>query len=296
MEINEDQQEALDEFFEELYTDVENKAKKEYEDKIVELEESLETSNESLESAITLEQAEAAYAKAKEDFMEEGQKVLDTAQEDMTKEYSEKFAVVLEDVYSEIHDKVEADFLESDEYQAFEKAREALKPVIMAESDNDLVQEINKLKTEKKEILEEKEELSRKETINSLIVDFKEKEQKIISDFLENAKDEDEIYERFNTVIALLESGDEDESEEDIDDEENDEDEVEGEESDDDESDDEEEDDDDKEVAEEDDKIVNQSTADAYFESTSNVIDFKEKKENKLLSKKESEIIDAVFG
>lgn len=233
VELSEDQEKALDSFFEEFYSETSKQYEEQYEEKIQTLEAQLEeagnhTVNDN-EEMVSIEQAEAAAALMMEDaeraanlmvedaeaeFMEKGQLILETARDDMAQEFGEKMAVMLEEVHSELYDKARANFLESSEYKAFENAKNAMAPLMVNEESSALLDELRELKAQKAHLEEENFEAQKKETIEDLIQEFSKKEQKFIRSFVENAKDEDEIYSLFNKSLESLEILKEDSNEE----------------------------------------------------------------------------------
>lgn len=204
IEISEDQQKALDEFFEEFYENVKNNVKQEVEEEFSESH----TAGES-EDLISKEEALEALRLQKEEFLEDADKAFEKAIEDVRKEvaeeYSEKFTSALEEMYSTIYERVQNDFAGSEEGSALESIKKTIQPLIVNESNEHLVTKIQSLESKLQELNEEKTELSRKELINSLISDIDESDKETVVEFIEGAKSEDEIYERFNTVMSLIE-------------------------------------------------------------------------------------------
>lgn len=204
IEISEDQQKALDEFFEEFYENVKNNVKQEVEEEFSESH----TAGES-EDLISKEEALEALRLQKEEFLEDADKAFEKAIEDVRKEvaeeYSEKFTSALEEMYSTIYERVQTDFAVSEEGSALDTIKKTIQPLIVNESNEHLVTKIQSLESKLQELNEEKTELSRKELINSLISDIDESDKETVVEFIEGAKSEDEIYERFNTVMSLIE-------------------------------------------------------------------------------------------
>lgn len=203
IEISEDQQKALDEFFEEFYENVKNNVKQEVE------EEFSESQTGESEDLISKEEALEALRLQKEEFLEDADKAFEKAIEDVRKEvaeeYSEKFTSALEEMYSTIYERVQTDFAVSEEGSALDSIKKTIQPLIVNESNEHLVTKIQSLESKLQELNEEKTELSRKELINSLISDIDESDKETVVEFIEGAKSEDEIYERFNTVMSLIE-------------------------------------------------------------------------------------------
>lgn len=259
IEITEEQQSALNEFFEELSSSIEERVSSEYQNEIsmrddeieelkskesdttglISIEEAEAAFNlfkedserafnkleEDAENAFNLfkEDAEGAFNKLKEDsetafalfesdsekafdlFMEEAETAGEMMSEDLKNVYAEKSMKAIEDLYESIEGEVKTAFLESEEYRALMEIKKIATPFVLEESDDELAKKIVSLSSQKETLFEEVESLKKKEIISSLISDFPVKQAKVIQEFIEKGKDENEIYERFSTVIELLE-------------------------------------------------------------------------------------------
>ena len=261
IEITEDQKLALDEFFEELSSSIEERVSSEYQSEISLRDDEIEElkskgtevdttgliSIEEAEAAFNLfkedaegafnklekdaeaafnlfkEDAEGAFNKLKQDseqafalfesdaekafdlFMEEAETAGEMMKEDLQNIYAEKSMKAIEDLYTSIEGEVKTAFLESEEYRALMEIKKIATPFVLEESEEELAKKIVSLSSEKETLFEEVESLKKKEIITSLISDFPIKQAKIIQEFIEKGKDENEIYERFSTVIELLE-------------------------------------------------------------------------------------------
>lgn len=166
------------------------------------------------ESAFELFESDAQ--KAFELFEEDAETAGELMNEDLKNFYSEKAMKAIEELYTSIESEVKQAFTESDEYRALEDIKKIATPLILEESEDDLAKKIVNLSSEKSVLLEEVESMKKKEIISSLVSDFPAKEASIIQEFIEKGKDEDEIYERFATVIELLEAKSEKKEEIDI--------------------------------------------------------------------------------
>lgn len=223
-ELNDDQEKALDKFFEEFYSETSKRYEEQYNEKIQKLEAQLEEAGNHTtinEDMVSIEQAERAaelmmadaekaanmmVEDAEKEFMEKGQVILEQAREDMAQEFGEKMALMLEEVHDELYEKARINFLESNEYKAFENAKNAIAPLIVNEDSSALMKELQELKAQKAHLEEENFEVQKKETIEDLIQEFSEKEQAVIRKFVEKATSEDEIYSRFNEILEHIES------------------------------------------------------------------------------------------
>lgn len=258
IEITEEQQSALNEFFEELSSSIEERVTSELQSEISikddEIEELKSSSN--TEGLISIEEAEMAFNLFKEDserafnkleedaenafnlfkedaegafnklkidseqafalfesdaesafdlFMEEAETAGEMMSEDLKNVYAEKSMKAIEDLYESIEGEVKSAFLESEEYRALMEIKKIATPFVLEESDDELAKKIVSLSSQKETLFEEVESLKKKEIISSLISDFPAKQASIIQEFIEKGRDENEIYERFSTVIELLE-------------------------------------------------------------------------------------------
>lgn len=223
MELSDEQETALDEFFAEFYSETSKQYEEQYNEKIQTLEAQLEEKGNHTDTSdmVSIEQAEAAAALMMEDaeraanmmvedaeaeFIEKGQAILESARDDIAQEFGEKMAVMLEEAHEELYAKARSSFLESDEYKAFETAKAAIAPLIVTEDSSALLKELQDLKAEKAHLEEENFEVQKKEAIEDLIQEFSEKEQSVMRRFIEKAKTEDEIYSRFNEILESIES------------------------------------------------------------------------------------------
>ena len=269
--ITPEQQQALDDFFEEFYENVEEKVRGE-------IQEEINESSVSELEMISKEEALEALKLQKEEFLEDAEKAFEKATVDLrnevAEEYSERFTKALDEMYESIYDRVSKDFTKSKEGSALENVKKAIQPLIISEDNVHLVEKIQTLESKLHELNEEKHEFSRKELINNLVSDIDdESDRETVLEFVEEAKTEDEIYERFNAVMSILEKTNSKKTvvAEDV---------VE-------------------ETAEE---VVNEETNDSpeevetVFESeTSEVVDISSKRKNKFMSELETKIVDHVF-
>ncbi len=78
----------------------------------------------------------------------------------------------------------------------------------------ELLEFFRKLRAEKEQLEETTTQLTRKEIINTLLEDLPEKYVETVSEFISAAGTDEEIYERFNTIISIIEAKEEKEDEE----------------------------------------------------------------------------------
>lgn len=141
-------------------------------------------------------------------FMEDSSKAFDMFNQDVITEHSEKMAQIIEDLYPTLEEKVRQDLLASDEFKIYESFKHQIKPYLINESETEhsLRKQIDFLKAELESLNEEKEVSERDQTIEDLISDLPAKEMKIVKNYIEKAKNTDEIFERYNLAMELLNS------------------------------------------------------------------------------------------
>lgn len=214
IEINEEQKLALDSFFEELYESLTEKARQEIENEVGTLNES--EANEAFE--LFEEDAQKAFELFNEDaerafelFAEDAERAFELFAEDITREHSENMTRALEDLYEDLYERAKAEVLASPQFESLNKIKDILAPYIIDESNAEsLLKENKKLKEALRFIHEEKEELERDQIIESLIAELPTKEKNVIRNYIEEAKTIEDIYERYNLALQLLEAKDED--------------------------------------------------------------------------------------
>ena len=141
-------------------------------------------------------------------FIEDSSKAFDMFNQDVITEHSEKMAQIIEDLYPTLEEKVRQDLLTSDEFKIYESFKHQIKPYLINESEtaHALRKQVDFLKAELESLNEEKELSERDETIEDLISDLPAKEMKIVKNYIEKAKNIDEIFERYNLAMELLNS------------------------------------------------------------------------------------------
>lgn len=258
IEINEDQAQALNNFFEEYSRSIEKKIKIKYEsafspekngyikaseaEKAFELfkkesEMAFEAYKTDTEKAFTLfeKDAEMAFEAFENDaelafeafegdsqkafelfeedskqafglFVEDSSKAFDMFNQDVITEHSEKMAQIIEDLYPTLEEKVRQDLLASDEFKIYENFKHQIKPYLINESETEhsLRKQVDFLKAELESLNEEKEVSERDQTIEDLVSDLPAKEMKIVKNYIEKAKNIDEIFERYNLAMELF--------------------------------------------------------------------------------------------
>ena len=199
LEFGEEQEKGLRSFFEAVKEKVRASVVAEYEEEMQALNEELEETKNNNE-LYSPENVQLAADKLKEDC--EAAALLMV--EDKEKEDTRKMASALEDLYKEIEERVKADFYESKEYKALIQVSEAMKLINVNEDNEALHKKIDELSKENENLKTETKVLGKKEIINDLIKGFNESHQQTIREFLEGAKEEDEIYDRFSAIAEII--------------------------------------------------------------------------------------------
>jgi len=158
--------------------------------------------------------AETAFNLFKEDsknafnlFKSDSEKAFDLYAEDLQNEYAENMVKGLQDLYSDIETRVKKDFMESKDASILNGIKRLVMPLVAAEEQQALLEEIDKLKSEKKIILEETQEVTKENIINSLVSGFPKEYAEDIKSYLVPSKNEDEIYERFSFICEMVDKG-----------------------------------------------------------------------------------------
>jgi hypothetical protein len=205
VEINEDQKAALDAFLIELSETLAQKAEAKYQGQIKDLELQLESKGTTIDPKeyISISEAEAAFNLA----MQDAEKAFYMVQEDVIAESSEIMSKTIEDIYEDLKIKAQEEAIKSPQFEALNKIKEILTPSIISEASSDsLAKKVKELESQLTSIAEEKEVLEREKIIESLVSELPKKEAKIVRNYIEEAKSIDDVYERFNLALALLEA------------------------------------------------------------------------------------------
>lgn len=274
VEINEEQKSALDEFFAELYENLQEKAREEVQEELEFMNEALDgkgskdgwirveeaeeafnrgildaerafnalskeydiamekaenafnlLSNEydiAMENAektlaVAMENAEKAFNLFAEDSekafnlaMEDSEKAFTLVQEDLIKEHSETMSRAMDHLYETLLEKAKEEIYESDDFSVIRKIKEILAPVILEESNEvTLMSKIRELEKKLSLVNEEKINNEKDQIIESLVDELPIKEAKIVRNYISEANSIQEVYERYNLAISLLEAKEE---------------------------------------------------------------------------------------
>ena len=214
--LSDEQIKALDTFFATYTEEVRDKVKEELSGKAF---------NESGEEMIPKSVAEEAFKKFQDDaktafnlfkedsekafdlFKEDAHKAFQLYSEDLQEEYSENMIKGLQELYQDVEERVKRDFMESKDASILEQIKKLLVPLVASEEQQALLEEIEKLRSEKNEILEETKDLTRENIINTLVQDFPQEYVEDVKEYLEAAKNDDDIYERFSFICEMIDKG-----------------------------------------------------------------------------------------
>jgi DNA-binding ferritin-like protein (Dps family) len=158
--------------------------------------------------------AELAFNLYKEDakiafneMKRNSEKAFELYAEDLQNESTDNMIHGLQELFTDVEDRVKRNFNESKEASILNQIKTLMTPLIASESNKELLEEIDRLKSMQQIILEENEVITKERTINTLIKDFPEEYYETVKEFISGAKDEDEIYERFGTICEMIENG-----------------------------------------------------------------------------------------
>lgn len=275
VEINEEQKAALDEFFAELYENLQEKAREEVQDELDLLNEELDGKGGSREGWIRVEEAEEAFnrgmmdaerafnalseeydnamEKAESAFnklsdeydlamenaeaafdlfakdaeaafelyaedaesafnlaMQDSEKAFELVQQDLIKEHSETMSKALDHLYETLLEKAKEEIYESENFAAVRKIKEILAPTILEESNSvTLMSRIKELEKQISLVKQEKVNSEKDQIIESLVDELPTSEAKIVKSYISEANSIQEVYERYNLAISLLEAKEE---------------------------------------------------------------------------------------
>mgnify|MGYP001439652239 CR=1 FL=1 len=158
------------------------------------------------------EEADAAFAlfekhaeRAFELFEEDADKAFSKFEEETRETYTENMAKAIQELYGDIEERVKKDFMESKEYKTLKALKELALPLFEAE-DHDLVQKVKQLSEEKELALKENKELAKDKTIATLLKDIPAEYAETVRVFISKGIDEDDVIERFNAIIEMMET------------------------------------------------------------------------------------------
>jgi len=211
IEVNDEQIAALDKFFEDYKIKIKAEVEKQYSEGVdtekyvlrEDAEKAFALFEADCEKAFDMFEADAEKAFAM--FEEDAEAAFNLGVEDVQKTYTENMTVALQEVYDEVAERVKKDFLESREYKTIQSLKDLIIP-LLEDSDNDLVAKIKALNEEKEQVEVENKKLAKTNMITTLLKDIPKEFVATVEEFISGGKDEDEVIERFNTIVETLET------------------------------------------------------------------------------------------
>lgn len=211
IELTEDQVKALDKFFEDWKTKTTAAIEQKYTEGI-DLEKYILKADAEKAFALFESDCEAAFDLFENDaekafalFEEDAEEAFKLGIDDVQKTYTENMAVALQEIYDEVSDRVKKDFMESKEYKTIQQLKNLVLP-LLEDSDHDLVAKIKSLSEETAQKDEEIKTLAKQNAITTLLKDIPAEYVETVESFIAAGKDEDEVIERFNTIVEMLET------------------------------------------------------------------------------------------
>jgi len=211
VDLDDTQIAALDKFFEEYRIKITDDVKQQYSENVdtdkyilrEKAEEAFALFESDCEAAFELFEKDAE--RAFELFEGDAEKAFDLGVEDIQKTYTENMAQALQETYDDIAERVKKDFLESKEYKTIQKLKDLVMP-LLEDSDSDLVEKIKSLNEEKEKVEEENKHLAKSNAINTLLKDIPMEYEETVKEFISAGNDEEEVIERFNTIVEMIET------------------------------------------------------------------------------------------
>jgi len=211
IELTEDQVKALDKFFEDWKTTTVAAIEKKYMEG-VDTEKYILKADAEKAFALFESDCEAAFDLFENDaekafglFEEDAEEAFKLGIDDVQKTYTENMAVALQEIYDEVSDRVKKDFMESKEYKTIQQLKNLVLP-LLEDTDHDLVAKIKSLSEETEKKDEEIKLLAKQNAITTLLKDIPADYVETVEEFISAGKDEDEVIERFNTIVEMLET------------------------------------------------------------------------------------------
>lgn len=213
VELNEEQEKAMTEFLTAFAEDIKTKSLADAQ--VINEEEIVkrEKAKYDEELAKVVEENKQAFAlfeeKAREAFTlfhEDSKKAFEASRNDLRNEYTETMAQALEDLFEEVEIRTKQDIFESDEFKAFETIKKVIAPMIVEGDKQSVFEEVQALRAEKNQLMAEKAESERTKVIATLLEDFPAEHSKAVEKFISNCKTVDEVYDRFNAIVEMLQT------------------------------------------------------------------------------------------
>ena len=218
VELSEQQEKSLESFFKGYSEGLINKVRQEYiegkgdliERSVAEKAYTLAMSDAEKAFNMFAEDAECAFGLA----MKDAENAFNLAMEDQDADksvikakYTEAMATAMQDIYATVAERAKKDFLESADYKAFEKVKEAIIPVAISESQHASLAKLKEMENKNAMLENEKATLNREKAIASLLTDIPAQYVEAVKNFVSKATSEEEVYRHFNTIVELLSEG-----------------------------------------------------------------------------------------
>lgn len=211
IDLNDEQIAALDKFFEEYKNKISADVKKQYSEGVdteqyvlkADADKAFAMFEADCEKAFDLFEKDAE--RAFELFEEDAEAAFNLGVEDVQKTYTENMAQALQEIYDEVNERVKKDFLESKEYKTIQKLKDLIVP-LLEDTDHDLVAKIKELSEEKEQVEIQNKELAKDKAIATLLKDIPAEYTETVKNFISAGKDEDDVIERFNSIVEMIET------------------------------------------------------------------------------------------
>lgn len=201
IELSEEQVAALDQFFKEWSEGLATRIRSEFSEG--EKKDMIPRAVAKLAFENLYQNAEKGFELARRQY----KRAFDMAIKDERAKYTESMASAMQDIYADIETRVKKDFQESAEYKAFKTVRDAIAPVMMTEEQKAAVAKLAEIEAKEAALEEEKKQMSREKAISALLADFPKEYAETVKKFISKAQTEDEVYERFNAMVEMIDGG-----------------------------------------------------------------------------------------
>lgn len=159
------------------------------------------------DSKVAFELIQEDYKKSFDALKADYKKSFELYAEDKANEYSEHMINALQELYGDVEERVKKNFFESNDAKVLNDVKKIMTPLIASKENQTLLEEVERLKSINNALLEDNESINRDRTINALVKDFPEEYSETVKEFIDGAKSEDEILERFTVICEMIEKG-----------------------------------------------------------------------------------------
>ena len=120
------------------------------------------------------------------------------------KEFAENMVTALQEMYAESYEKARADLLASPEFAIVEELRKKMTVTTASPEHKATLEELDRLKSEKAHMEEERVRLERENIINALCEGVPDEFKDTVRDFVSKAPTNNEMYGYFETVSKII--------------------------------------------------------------------------------------------